>query len=331
VAKATVNSALEELEEEGVVRRRRGSGIFVSEQIGQKRVGLVFGENVFEVGRSPIYSLLLDRSRDRAASHGEIFSFYFDVPPTGADRSVPVHQDLVDALAKKRLHGLLLVSRHSIEQEAWLRAQGVPLVSLAMGASESYCCAVPDYAEIVRMGVRSLAEQGCRRIGLISALGMCSQGRTQAAVHRATLAQLGLPHRPEWVWERPGAELSDPEHGTRGEQGYQALLTLLEPDRHALDGVVINDDMMTLGVLAAAKKSGLAVGSDLKIATHANKGSLALIEHERVLTLLEFDLNEFVEAMFGMLESLMAGGGATHEPRLIRPVLRLAGQSSISR
>ena len=116
VAKATVNSALEELEVEGIVRRRRGSGIFASEDISQKRIGLVFGGNVFEVGRSPFYSILLARSLARAVSHGEKFSFYIDVPTEGGDPSFPAHQDLMDALARKRLHGILLVSRSSPEQ-----------------------------------------------------------------------------------------------------------------------------------------------------------------------------------------------------------------------
>lgn len=329
VAKATVNSALEELEEEGIVRRRRGSGIFVSEQIARKRIGLVFGENIFEVGRSPVYSMLLNYSRDRALSHGEFFSFYFDEPTAGCEPSVPVHQDLVEALTKKRLHGLLLVSSRGIEQIDWLRAQGVPLVLMTTGGIDSYCVA-SDYAEIVRLGVRALAEQGCQRIGLISALGLTSQGRGQSTVYLETLAGLGLTGRPEWIWARPDAELSDSKCGEHGEQGYRALLSLLETDPHALDGVVVNDDTMTLGVLAAAKKLGLAVGSDLKIATHANKGSSALLEHESVLTLMEIDPKDFVEEMFGTLERLMAGVSVAPETRLIRPQLRHAGASPIS-
>ena len=185
-----------------------------------------------------------------------------------------------------------------------------------------------DYAGIVRLGVRSLAEQGCRRIGLISCLGTGRSGRTQSAAYRATLAELGLPFRPERVWKRTGTELSNSNDGTRGELGYRALLTLLEADRHALDGVVIDDDMTTVGALAAAKKLGVVVGSDLKIATHANKGSLTLIEHEPVLTLMEIDPNELVEAMFGELERLMDGDGTTPDARVVRPVLRVAGQAS---
>lgn len=329
VSKATVNSALEELELEGIVRRRRGSGIFASEDITQKRIGLVFGANIFEVGRSPFYSLLLARALARAASHGEKFSFYIDVPTEGGDPSFPAHQDLIDALARKRLHGILLVSRSSPEQEVWLRAQGVPLVSDSPGpgVSKSHPVAV-DYAGIVRLGVRSLAEQGCRRIGLITCLGTGRSGRTQSAVYRATLAELGLPFHPERVWKRSGTELFNPNEGTRGDLGYRALLTMLEADRHALDGVVIDDDMTTLGALAAATTLGVVVGSDLKIATHANKGSLTLIEHEPVLTLMEIDPDELVEAMFRELERLMDSGGTTPESWLVRPVLRVAGQAS---
>ena len=99
----------------------------------------------------------------------------------------------------------------------------------------------------------------------------------------------------------------------------------------ALDGVVINDDMMTRGALVAAKKLGLTIGSDLKIATHANKGSSALSEQESALTLMELDPNDFVEAMFGMLERLMAGGELSANPVLVSPKLRVPDLSSLSR
>jgi DNA-binding LacI/PurR family transcriptional regulator len=324
VAQATVNSALEELVEEGTVRRRRGSGIFVSDQIHTKNVGLVFGGNIFDSGQSPFYSMLLDRSRHRSTSHDESFSFYLDLPV--ADRSLPVHQDLVEALQRRRLHGILLVSRNSMEQEAWLRAQGVPVVSM-LGSSEPNCVGT-NYTELVRMGVRALAGQGCRHIGLISALGLSNKGRAQSAAHRETLSGLGLPVHEDSIWQQMGTELY-PAQGMREEHGYWALRKLLEAG--PLDGVVIDDDMMTRGVLTAAKKLGLMVGSDLKIATHANKGSSTLSEQESALTLMEMDPNDFVEAMFGMLERLMAGSELSAKSVLISPKLRVPASSPISR
>ena len=326
VSKSTVNSALEELQDMGILWRKQGSGIYVSDQVDKKCIALVFGENVFEFGQSPFYSMLLDHSRQRAASHDEKFSFYLDT--LSADEGQPAHHDLVDALERRRLHGVLLVSRRSAEQVAWMHAQGVPVVSMTIGCFTEPNCVEPDYAELIRMGTRTLAGQGCQRIGLISSLGLSTEARLQNAAHREALAECGLPLREEWIWEQPGAGPSAPI--TAEEQGYWALMKLLETDRHALDGVVITDDMMTRGALVAAQKLGLTIGSDLKIATHANKGSALLREQEPAINLLEIDPVEIVEAMFGMLERLMAGNELSAQSVLIPPKLRAASQAPIS-
>ena len=327
VSKSTVNSALEELQEMGVLWRKQGSGIYVSEQADKKCIGLVFGENVFEIGQSPFYSMVLGHSRKRAASHDEKFSFYLDTLSAGEGRSLPAHHDLVDALERRRLHGVLLVSRRSPEQVAWIQAQGVPVVSMAIGCPNEPNCVQPDYAELIRMGARTLAGQGCRRIGLISALGLSREARLQNDAHREALAGCGLPVREEWIWEQPGVESS--ALVTHEEQGYWALMKLMGTDRQALDGLVINDDLMTRGALVAAQKLGLTIGSDLKIATHANKGSSLLRDQESTINLLEIDPAEIVEAMFGMLERLMAGNELSAQSVLIPPKLRVASQVSI--
>ena len=322
VSKSTVNSALEELQDMGILWRKQGSGIYVSSQVDKKCIALVFGENIFEFGQSPFYSMVLEHSRKRAASHDEKFSFYLDTQSAGEGQ--PAHHDLVDALERRRLHGVLLVNRRSVEQVAWMQAQGVPVVSMAIGSSEPNCVQ-PDYAELIRMGTRTLAGQGCRRIGLISALGLSTEARLQNAAHREVLVGSGLPVREEWIWEQP-----DPESSalvTHEEQGYWALMKLLEADRHALDGVVITDDLMTRGALAAAQKLGLVIGSELKIATHANKGSSLLREQEPAINLLEIDPAEIVEAMFGMLERLMAGSERLAKSVLIPPKLRVASKA----
>ena len=64
---------------------------------------------------------------------------------------------------------------------------------------------------------------------------------------------------------------------------------------------------------------GVRIGDDLRIATHLNKGSSALRGYEQELTLLEIDLQELIEAMFDMLETLMAGGTPAREMVMIKP------------
>ena len=115
---------------------------------------------------------------------------------------------------------------------------------------------------------------------------------------------------------------------TNEEQGYQLMNELFRGWRkgecrgdHYPDGVVCTDDMYTRGALVAARKLGLVIGCDVRIATHVNKGSPALNGHEGELTLLEVDLQELIEAMFEMLETLMSGEKPEREVVSVAPKL----------
>jgi DNA-binding LacI/PurR family transcriptional regulator len=71
----------------------------------------------------------------------------------------------------------------------------------------------------------------------------------------------------------------------------------------------------------AAWKLGVRIGRDLHIATHLNQGSSAQRGYDQELTLLEVDLQELIEAMFDVLETLMAGGTPAQEMVMIKPKL----------
>lgn len=320
VSRGTLDAAFAPLEQRGFFLRKHGSGIYVTSRIAQKRIGLVIGSDIFRFGQSPFYGLLIDQCRKRAASHNETFSYYLDVENVGGDSGLPVHQDLADVVEQGQLDGVLLASRRSSEQEAWLRRQCRAVVSMG---GEGYTIH-GDYAALVRLGVSALAAQGCRRIGMITPLGWCGpEARADVQGYRETLASLKLPWRPEWIWELRGAAgiERDSVHGTREEQGYRAIQELLGADPHALDGLMIADDMMTRGALVALRKLGLEIGRDLKIATHVTKGSPALSEQDDHLVKVELDPRELVDHAFGMLEALMDGRPVPHEKIVVQPRL----------
>jgi DNA-binding LacI/PurR family transcriptional regulator len=95
---------------------------------------------------------------------------------------------------------------------------------------------------------------------------------------------------------------------TRTQMGRRVMLEILEStgDRRP-GGMIILDDMLATGAIAAVQEAGLTVGRDFMIATHANRGSSTLDLYKPRIIRIEVDPDEMVEAMFGMLERMMSG------------------------
>lgn len=322
IAKVTLDAALDDLEAQGVIRRRHGSGIYVTPRIAQKRIGLVFGHDIFDASVSPFYTLLMRRCRERAKSHRERFSFFIDPLPeeTGPD-GLPVHPDLAEALASEKLHGILLTARNSEAEETWLRAQNVPVVSLGFTEDSPPPVVTIDHRELIRLGVAALSAQGCRRIGLITPYDRDAPvGRIMVHIFKDALKRRHLRLHDAWIWSQSAAPGRDGE--TRDERGARAFQALFGGGHKTPDGVIIADDMLTRGVLMAARTAGVEVGRNVRIATHANKGSPVLAEWAGRLTLIEVAPDEIVEAMFDLLEAFMAGRSAGAAYISIKPRLQ---------
>lgn len=324
VSRTTLETALESLERRGLIRRKHGSGIYVTPRIAQKSIGLVFGHNIFDAGDSPFYALLMRRCRERARSHGERFSFFIDpLPEEVGAGAPPVHPDLADAIASEKLHGILLTARNSEAEETWLRAQNVPVVSLGFVEDGPPPAVSIDHKELIRLGVSALAAQGCRRIGLITPHDPDSSvGAGQIRSFRDALQRRHLGRDDAWVWSRTLAPAR--VGATRDDHGARAFKTVFGGSGRVPDGLVITDDMLTRGLLLAAGTAGLQVGRDLRIATHANTGSPVLTEWADRVTRVEVDPDDIVDAMLGMLERLMMGEAVEEQTVVVKPVIRPA-------
>ena len=322
VAKVTLDAALDDLEAQGVIRRKHGSGIYVTPRIAQKSIGLVFGHNIFDASVSPFYALLMRRCRERAKSHGERFSFFIDpLPEEVGAGAPPVHPDLADAIAAEKLHGILLTARNSVAEETWLRAQNLPVVSLGFVEDSPPPVVTIDHRELIRLGVAALSAQGCRRIGLITPYDRDAPvGRIMVRIFKDALRRRHLRLHDAWIWSQSAAPGRDGE--TRDERGARAFQSLFGGGPVTPDGLIIADDMLTRGILVAARTAGVEVGRDVRIASHANKGSPVLEEWADRLTRIEVDPDEIVEAMFDLLEAFMAGRSKGATCISIKPTLR---------
>jgi DNA-binding LacI/PurR family transcriptional regulator len=319
VAGATVNVALEELEVEGVIRRRRGSGIYVAPHIGRKTVGLMIP--VRDMNPSCFSGILVDACRRRADRQSERFLTYIQHLHGAAADDPDGHWALLEDVRRGRLNGLLAVGLLTGDELESLRVNDVQTVMMADESVEGVCGTVNiDVGAMVHMGVEALAARGRRRIALITPHGfrrsphhpwVKARGQWQEDLDawQVAMGKQGLEPRPEWTWEyvpTPDDLSGRVSFFTNEAQGHRAFKALWEQTERP-DGLVILDDMMTRGALAAARQAGIKVGRDVAIATHANCGSPALLGEETRLMRMEVDAGEIVDAMFGMLEAAWAG------------------------
>jgi DNA-binding LacI/PurR family transcriptional regulator len=325
VATNTLVRSLDDLERRGIVDRKHGSGLFVSRRATCRNIGLVFGKGVFDSGASPVNQLLLRHCLGRASQHNERFSFYLDLPEADNNGDEALgHHDLIEDLNYGRLHGLLLICSDTPARAEWRKRWPLPTAA-SLPCMRGDGIVGIDYASVVAQGVAELARQGCRRIGLLTVLG-CHRGmgfHDDLTAYRSAIQSAGLPLQDAWIWDRVPVGAAEEDNGSWSDFGRRAIEDMFTttasgvPADERPDGLVITDDMMAAGAIDALHGLGIHVGTDLRIATHANAGSPVLARDARRITRLQIDPAEVAQDLFDLLEAAMAG----QQPgqRLVRP------------
>jgi DNA-binding LacI/PurR family transcriptional regulator len=336
VSYSTLDAALSELERRRAIVRRHGSGIFVSPRLHQRTVYLICNPvHLYLFGESPFWRMLLEYTRDRAGEQDVHFHLHFArsvalpsrpaYPPDPSELSESLRAELTSG----QVQGVISVGLDH-PTTRWIEAQGVPVVSFAGAAG--YIVNLSN-EEAVRLGVEELARQGARRVALWTPCSP-SPPRHLTAVFRAALTARGLPFDPADVQPAPS---SRPVSEDPAWTGYRYAESLFHPDGSRddsrwPDAILSTDDMVTQGVLMAFQRRGVRVGADVRVATHANAGSPALLGWLPSLTRMEFDPGLLARVLFDTLTTLLDGGTpdtvsypdvpekfVTLYPRLIRP------------
>jgi DNA-binding LacI/PurR family transcriptional regulator len=306
----TLDRALASLEQRGVIRRKRGSGIYVSPGIHQNTIGVVFGGDIFAARFSPYWGLLLQAVREQTGARADLRTqAYMDISQ-GHD-GLGGHGQLVEDLEAKRLDGLLLF----IEAPGLLdhlAAYGVPVV--APGVSGSNGCAVYDPSAKLRLFAEALAARKCRRVALMPSIADFRQPLEQA------LRKAGVADAEVSV---PYADLQPTAETPHEEVGHEIMQRILSDGSGRLPDAVVSleDDTLARGAITALLQAGLKPGRDIQVASQVNKGSPVLKLHAADIIQIEIDPAEIVRIGLATLETRMAGRTPERKPVLLAPVL----------
>jgi DNA-binding LacI/PurR family transcriptional regulator len=297
--RVTLSSALNALEEQNVLYRKVGSGIFVSPKLFRRCICILCDSGILQSATSPFWGMLwgsfADEAQRRAEQQDEYHSFHLIIHR--GEAFLP--EDVMTMIQSNRVHGVLAIS---VNWDAlqWIAKHDIPYVTFA--------CPSPwgvelDSIELLRLGVKHLAMQGCWSIGVwhpaTSQLDHCDFIGKHLSYF---LADHGLVYHPSLVRVAPPHFLSL----SIQEQGYiLAWETFSQTETLRPDGVIIMDDMMTDGALGAFLSLGIKLGETIKIAAHSNTGSMLSLSYQPGVTVIEYDPADIVRNMFAVLDKLL--------------------------
>lgn len=327
-SRATLNDALQQAEALNIVYRKSGSGIFVSPELHRKHIYAIFPSNVLTSSASPFWGtlcgLIMQRLQIREETNNETNHFFLRMPSQGK-QVLPA--EVISSIHSRQVHGILFVG-HSFETIEWISMQNLPCVVFA---GYGRWMVSMDKIAFTSLAVMHLQQQGCRRIALWVDNTPELSDDPSVFLHiqsfPSLLAARGLPFEPSLVRhcfdEQFAASVTPPARVTEQEQGYFLAQDVFgKADTLKPDGIVITNDLMTDGVLAAFQSLGIRVGKDVTIATHANVGSMMLFGHLPGMIVIEFDPAEIVDAMFVLLDTLMDGRQPQQAEVFVQPKIR---------
>lgn len=267
-----VHAALKPLVVEGWLERRHGSGTFVSEKPRALRtVGIYFYGGTLADSEHRFMRRLQESLIEKIERTGRRWSVWND--PRPPEHDIEMWAEL-DAAVRRRELDALVVPSLDWQHYLWLSRLSIPMA--VMGSAEAIVNRVDtDIEQMTRLGVESLARQGCRSIGLISAWpaqrGPDSHSERDTQVYRTFLDvshALGLKTRAAWtITGDTPAIVRD----TSERWGYDAFQRLWAQAKHP-DGLFVTTDAEALGVTMAILERGVRVPDELRLAMHKNEG-----------------------------------------------------------
>jgi DNA-binding LacI/PurR family transcriptional regulator len=317
ISRSTLDRVFRKLEGNHIIRRKHGSGIFVSEFIDQKTIGLVIGHKVFDSNHSQFWVLMLQAAQEIAKQKNADIRFYFDCPTLETGNREGVH--IAEDIKNDRLDGLISVALPP--QREWLKQFTLPNVSFGRHTDEPFSVSLNNRVGYT-FAAESLIGLGCTTFGFFGHSSYTSGPRNSQLfrealqLHGFTLEDKHLFHINRFDFYKNHYEL-----------GYYLAQEMFGPEGslnyvpQEVEGLAIADDLLAKGFLDALNLMGIPFRDHFHIATMANHKATTLQIYEDHLNLIQFPVEDVMSNMFELLGMLMEGGHPHPPHRVIEPIL----------
>lgn len=166
VSKATLDGVLAQLEQNQIINRKHGVGIFVSSQL-QRRIALLCPLDFAQrPGMLDFWAVLVQKAQERAAIRRELLDFHF---VTGADVK-GLQQGLRDEVCDGKIHGIVAMGV-GLDITQWLVSREVPVVgAFAPPLGDAPTFNFEPLSPLPEL-VEELRKRGCHRIEMWQSVG----------------------------------------------------------------------------------------------------------------------------------------------------------------
>jgi LacI family transcriptional regulator len=213
------------------------------------RAAMVLGVIISDVTNS-FFTAVVRGAEDRAQHAG------YSIVLANADEDLRKEARYLEVAAAEQMAGVLLspASTRQTSIEVLLE-RGIPVVTIDRRLATAPVDSVTvNNHQAAREATQHLISQGCRRIGIIAGPAQITTGASRLAGHRAALRAAG----------RDAGQSLTAYGDFRTDGGYAAakkLLRLAAPP----DGLLISNDLMTIGALQAIAEAGLSIPGDIAV------------------------------------------------------------------
>lgn len=308
VSQQTIEKAYDHLEERGLIHRHRGKGVFRADPTAIGEFAIVIRKQSLGAEASPAYRLSATALIEQLHAENQQWHSRLHVALPTDDPTQSVPPDLLSDDLLPKLRGVFAY-QNLIESDGQLQRHHIPVVH--MSARNGTYRVGADREGFLRQSILHLRSRGCRRLGMIWAISPRASHPTAARdeLFMQLLKEYGLESRESWIQGRRAATWTEAD-------GHDLFQTLWHQDERP-DGVIIDDDVLSQGVLRATLRLGIDLPRDLKLMSFANRG--ASLPYHKSVTRIEFDHRQWAKLAVTMMSKLVRGQTVS------QPIVRMSG------